>query len=273
MPEIDPKSEQLTINSLVTKIVLMVFVGSFASAVLLSWSSIKPAQESLTQSIEERYPVAARRAAESATAWLSAGREELVRLTSLPWDGPRESALAERLRESRYFEDLALCDGRATASGGVGSAPTCPPALGESLAEGKWISTPLSNGIVVPAALVPVSREGEARAVAIGVFDRKQLAQLLADHSPDPDGAMLLTTEAGRVLAGGGPETQTQIEVPYAGAEENGDVRESNDSPWRHTVNAVHPLGWLTRGLLRCECPILSTASIRPGRELPSSGP
>jgi diguanylate cyclase (GGDEF)-like protein len=243
MPEIDPQSEHLTINSLVTKIVLMVFVGSFASAVLLSWVSIKPAQESLAQSIEERYPAAARHAAKSASAWLSAGREELVRLTSTPWDGPRESALAERLRESRYFEDLALCDGRATASGGVGSAPTCPPALGESLAENEWIAIPLSNGVAVPATLVPVSEEGEARAIAIGVFDRKQLTQLLTDHSPDPDGAMLLTNEAGLVLAGGGSETPTRIEVPNAGEEKSGNVRESADSPWRHTVNAVHPLG------------------------------
>jgi diguanylate cyclase (GGDEF)-like protein len=54
---------------------------------------------------------------------------------------------------------------------------------------------------------------------------------------------MLLTTEAGGVLAGGGPETPAQIEVSTAGAEEGDDVRESADSPWRHTVSAVHPLG------------------------------
>jgi diguanylate cyclase (GGDEF)-like protein len=242
MPEIDPQSEHLTINSLVTKIVLMVFVGSFASAVLLSWVSIKPVQESLARSIEERYPEAARRAAESTSAWLSAGREELVRLTSPPWDGTRESALAERLRESRYFEDLALCDSRATASDGVDSAPTCPPALGESLAESKWISIPLSNGVVVPATSVSVSGENESRVFAVGVFDRKRLALLLTDHAPDPDGAMLLTTEAGGVLAGGEHETPIPIEIPNAGDEEGG-VRESANSPWRHTVSAVHPLG------------------------------
>ena len=39
MPEIDPQSEHQTINSLVTKIVLMVFVGSFASAALVSWAT------------------------------------------------------------------------------------------------------------------------------------------------------------------------------------------------------------------------------------------
>ena len=243
MPEIDPQSEHLTINSLVTKIVLMVFVGSFASAVLLSWVSIKPVQESLARSIEEHYPLAAQRAAESTSAWLSAGREELVRLTSPPWDGTRESALAERLRESRYFEGLALCDGRDTAFAGVGSAPTCPPAPGESLAESKWISIPLSNGVAVPATSVSVSGEGESRVFAVGVFDRKRLALFLAEHAPHPDGAMLLTTETGAVLAGGGPETPAQIEVPNAGDEEGGDVRESTDSPWRHTVSTVRPLG------------------------------
>ena len=95
MPEIDSLEEHQTINSLVTKIVLMVFLGSFALAALVSWASIKPVQDSLTQSIDERYLRAVETAAESTTAWLSAGREELVRLTSPPWDGTREAALAE----------------------------------------------------------------------------------------------------------------------------------------------------------------------------------
>jgi diguanylate cyclase (GGDEF)-like protein len=249
MPDIDPQPEHLTINSLVTKIVLMVFVGSFVSAVLVSWASIKPTQESLARSIEERYPAAAQRAAESTSAWLSAGRDELVRLTSPPWDGTRESALAEWLHESRYFEGLILCDSRATASDGVGSAPTCPPAMDGSLAESKWIPIPLSNGVVAPATSVLVSGEDESRVFAIGVFDRNQLAVLLGAHAPHPDGAMLLTTNAGSVLAGGeGPETPTRIEIQNSDDEEVGGVRESTDSPWRHTVSATHPLGdsgWL----------------------------
>jgi diguanylate cyclase (GGDEF)-like protein len=243
MPEIDPQSEHLTINSLVTKVVLMVFVGSFASTVLVSWTSIKPAQESLSRSIEERYPGAARRAAEGASAWLAAGREELVRLTSPPWDGTHESALAELLRESRYFEGLALCDSRAAASDGVGSAPTCPPASDGSHAESEWIPIPLANGTVVPATSVSVSGETESPQFAIGVFDRKQLALLLAEHAPHPDGAMLLTTKAGDVLAGAGPETPTQIEAPNAGGEQGGAVRESTGSPRRRAVSAAHPLG------------------------------
>jgi diguanylate cyclase (GGDEF)-like protein len=249
MPEFDPQAEHLTINSLVTKIVLMVFVGSFASAVLVSWASIKPAQESLDRSIEERYPIAARRAAESASAWLSAGRDELVRLTSPPWDGTRESTLAERLRESPYFEGLSLCDSRATASASIGSAPTCPPAIDGSIAESKWIATRLSNGVVAPATWVSVSGDDEPNLFAIGVFDQKQLALLLDNHAPHPDGVMLLTTAAGGVLGSAGPDTPTQIDAPNADAEEGDAVRESTDSPWRHTVSAAHPLGdtgWFT---------------------------
>ncbi len=249
MPEFDPQSEHQTINSLVTKIVLMVFVGSFAAAALVSWASIKPAHESLTQSIEERYLGAAQRATAGTSAWLSAGREELLRATAPPWDGTRESALAELLRESHYFEGLALCDSQSAAAAGVGSAPPCPAAIdgslsdSGSLAKSEWIPITLSNGIVVPATLVLASGEDESRIYAVGVFDRKQLALLLAEYLPHPDGVMILATKAGRVLAGGGPETPTQIEVPNTEAEESGHVRESNDSPWRHTVSAVHPLG------------------------------
>jgi diguanylate cyclase (GGDEF)-like protein len=243
MSEIDPQSDHLTINSLVTKIVLMAFVGSFASALLVSWTSLKPIQETLAQSIEERYPEAARRAAESASAWLSAGHEELLRLTSAPWDGARESALAGLLHESRYFEGLALCDSRSAAFDRVGSASSCPPASDGSLTEGEWIPIRLSNGVVVPATSVSVSGEGESRVFVVAVFDRKQLALLLAEHAPHPDGAMFLTTGAGNVLAGAGHETPKQIEAPNAGDEEGGSVRESTDFPLRHTLGATHPLG------------------------------
>jgi diguanylate cyclase (GGDEF)-like protein len=90
---------------------------------------------------------------------------------------------------------------------------------------------------------VLISGEDESRVFAVGVFDRKQLALLLTEYVPHPDGVMLLTTGAGSVLAGGGPETPTQIETPNTNAEESSGVRESKDSPWRHSVSVVHPLG------------------------------
>jgi diguanylate cyclase (GGDEF)-like protein len=242
MPEIDPQSEHLTINSLVTKIVLMVFAGSFAAAMLVSWAAIKPAQEFIAQSINERYPKAVQHAAESASTWLSEGREELVRLTSPPWDEAGKSALAELLEESRYFEGFALCDHLTAFSDGVGSAPICPPASEGSLSASKWIATSLANGVVVPAASVRISQEDESPIYAVGVFDRKQLTLLLAEQSPDPRGTMLLTLGTGGVLAGGGPDTLSQIEPPDPN-ETSGGVRESTDSPWRHTVSTAHPLG------------------------------
>jgi diguanylate cyclase (GGDEF)-like protein len=242
MPEIDPQAEHLTINSLVTKIVLMVFAGSFAAAMMVSWASIKPTQEFIAQSIEQRYPKAAQRAAESAAAWLSAGREELVQSTSAPWDAASESALDELLHESRYFEGFALCDSRATALGGVGSVPKCPPASGDPPAEGGWIATSLANGVVVPAISVSLSRGNQPPVTAVGVFDREKLALLLAEHGPDPGGVMLLALGTGGVLAGGGPGASNQIEAPEV-RDEEGSLRKSTDSPWRHTVSSTHPLG------------------------------
>ncbi len=243
MPEIDPLEEHPTINSLVTKIVLMVFLGSFASAALVSWASIKPVQNSLTQSINERYLRAVESAAESTAAWLSAGREELVRLTSPPRDGTRESALAELLRESHYFEGFSLCDGSDTPVGTVGLEPTCPPAIDGSHTEKKFITHRLTNGIVVPAISFLASGEDQPPIFAIGVFDRNELALLLREHLLNPDGSMLLTTGTGSVLASGGAEAPNQIEPPNADAKGRGGVRESNNSPWRHTVSAAHPLG------------------------------
>ena len=53
---------------------------------------------------------------------------------------------------------------------------------------------------------------------------------------------MLLTLGTGGVLVGGGPGTSSQIEPPDPN-ETSGGVRESTDSPWRHTVSTAHPLG------------------------------
>ncbi len=239
MPEIDPQSENLRINSLVTKIVLMVFAGSFATAMLVSWAAIKPAREFIARSIEERYPEAAKRGAESAADWLAAGREELVRSTSPPWD----AALEPLLEQSRYFEGFALCDGRTASPAGIGSVPVCPPASGGSVAEGGWIATSLANGVVVPAAVVRVSRKDGSSVDVVGVFDRGQLARQLDKHSPDHRGHMLLVLGTGSVLVGGGPNTSARIETRVPDAEADADVRESTDTPWRHTIVTTHPLG------------------------------
>jgi diguanylate cyclase (GGDEF)-like protein len=259
MPEIDPHSEHLTVNSLVTKIVLMVFVGAFACAMLVSWAAIEPSQEVISQSIRQRYPEAARQAAGRASEWLAAGRAVLLQSTAAPWDRARESALDDLLRESDYFEGFALCSGRTETIRGVGSVPTCPPASAESLAGNpasteplagnKWISTPLSNGVEVPATWVSVARKGDESVFVIGVFDREKLARLLAGYAPHSEGAMLLTSATGRVIAGGGPETTIHVAPPERPAQGDGDtLQESTDVPWRHTVNASHPIGdsgWL----------------------------
>ncbi len=244
MPEIDAQSEHMTVNSLVTRIVLMVFVGGFASAMLVSWAAIKPSQEVISRAIEERYPEATRQAAERAADWFAAGRAELLQTTAPPWDRTRESAFDDLLEESRFFEGFALCDERTESVRGVGSVPSCPPANPDSLAESEWISTPLSNGVVVPATAVQISNEDGASVFVIAVFDREELASLLAGYAPHPDGAMLLTLATGRVLAGDDSKTTTPIEPPETGVGRPGKaVRESADVPWRHTVSASHPLG------------------------------
>ncbi len=247
MPEIDPQSEHLTINSLVTKIVLMVFVGSFASAVLVSWASIQPAQESLARSIEERYPAAIQRAAASASGWLSAGREELARAAASLGDEASRAALEAILRESDHFEGLALCGAGASARAAAGSAPGCPPALGAGDAEAGWLPIPLANGVVVPAVSVPVARGDGSKTFAVGVFERERLVALLAEHAPHPDGAMVVATRGGSVLVTTDPKTPKRIEPPAAGHGHERTVRESTDSPWRHTLSASHPIddsGW-----------------------------
>jgi len=244
MPEIDAQAEHVTVNSLVTRIVLMVFVGGFASSMLVSWAAIKPSQELISQAIEERYPEAARQAAERAADWLAAGRAELLQSTAPPWDRSRDLALDDLLQESHFFEGFALCDDRTETVRGVGSVPTCPPATRDSLEESEWISTPLSNGVVVPATWVRITKKDETSVFVIAVFDREKLASLLAGYTPHSDGAMLLTLGTGRVLAGNGSKTTIPIEPPEHGVGRQGNaVRESSDVPWRHTVSAGHPLG------------------------------
>ncbi len=252
MPDIDPQSDDLTINSLVTKIVVMVFVGSFASALLVSWAAIHPTRDFLTQSIAERYPKGAQRAADETAAWLSAGRDEFAQLLadsgdselSAPTADSGDSELSALLARSHYLEGVALCDRHsATASARAGIAPPCPGASDASLAAADWISIRDANGARIPAVAASPAGGRDADLVAIGAFDRQRLADLLSEHRPHPEGVMLLAAETGDVLAAaGGAEIPSQIEIPAAGAARDARVREKTGSPWRQIMSSLHPV-------------------------------
>ena len=76
-----PRSQQ-PLNSLATKLILFVFISTFATALVVSGISIQSTHTYLSQQIGQQYPAALARAGEAVLEWLVAGQEELASLAS-----------------------------------------------------------------------------------------------------------------------------------------------------------------------------------------------
>ena len=79
---IQPRSHSLT--SLATKIILFVFLSTFATALVVSWISIQSTHASLRRVIDRLYPRSLEHAERVVGPWLSTARAELETLAADP---------------------------------------------------------------------------------------------------------------------------------------------------------------------------------------------
>ena len=70
MPKPQPPQSRPPLNSLATKIILFVFLSTFATALVVSWISIRSTHAHLRNSLDRRYPAALARAAGHLDHWL-----------------------------------------------------------------------------------------------------------------------------------------------------------------------------------------------------------
>jgi diguanylate cyclase (GGDEF)-like protein len=227
------------LSSLATKIILFVFLSTFATALVVSWVSIQSTHASLRGVIDRLYPRSLEHAERRAGPWLDAARAELETLAA---DRDLRTRAGARRELTRTVESGSHWLGLArVAAGGelmatAGVAPT-------DLAEGEIASHPsqlhLADGRSAPALWMPVAGSGGV----LGLLDAAQLSALLASHLPDPHCLLAVVDRQGNVLAAAGtlPSQQERIELPRGAESSQGTVEYA--SAGRPVIGAARALG------------------------------
>jgi len=231
-----PRARRQPLNSLATRIILFVFVSTFATALVVSWLSIQSTHTYLRDRIEKAYPASLERANAAARSWLLAGQAEIE---ALAVRGERATDLEAARARSAHFAALLWLgpDGELRARSGD---DILPPAARRRLAGGDaaGLAAPLSeSGAPRAVASAPL---GGGRGRLVGIFDRERLAELLAREGAIDGGQVVLADAEGDVVVpAGGPRR-----VPLRRLEESGaSVHEYVDGGGRHVLGSARPLG------------------------------
>jgi diguanylate cyclase (GGDEF)-like protein len=240
MPETHSRRHRQPLDSLATKIILFVFVSTFATALVVSWTSIQSTHAYLSDAIDQQYPASASRARERLLDWIDDGSAELRELAQAgaSLSGAR---LEKALAASSHFEGLIV----QTPEGGVRHAagPIADDAPGRerpSFATGRPGLQLLraASGRELAAYAVRLGPADAAGGQLIGIFAAEAVeTSVNAPHANGPE-SVLLVDGAGRVLFGGGGAAGT---IPLADG--TSAVRGYTNSAGIHIIGSSVPLG------------------------------
>jgi diguanylate cyclase (GGDEF)-like protein len=243
MLEAHKRLHRQPLDSLAAKIILFVFVSTFATALALSWISIQTTNAYLTAMVDQQLPVKASRVRDPVRGWIEAGAGQL---RDLAGTGPSLDTrrLERAVAESSHFEALV----RVTAEGEVRHAAGrgIDGRLGETR---LWAAT---NGPGLQA--IPTASGGEATAFAvhlapadangerlIGIFREDRIEAILSGPQMGRGQSALLVDGAGRIMHGGDESAAT---VPLAdllaGAAPR--IREYSNFAGVHVIGIALPL-------------------------------
>jgi diguanylate cyclase (GGDEF)-like protein len=257
MPNSSPPLARQPLNSLATKLILFVFVSTFATALVVSWISIQSTHTYLSQQIGRQYPAALAHADQALLDWLVDGQEELAALaadTALRRAAQRGAAgsaeVAERLsraqRHSKHFTAFGLVGGDGTLRRVEGEADRLVAGRRIPLADvdRTVLRTlpPDSPPALVGAAPFPVDDDDGGALVA--AFDGSRIPSLLAQERPVTGSTVAIVDRSGHVLlhsdATGTPDP---LPLDRLVAEGPGSVLEYATESGVHVVGAARPLG------------------------------
>jgi diguanylate cyclase (GGDEF)-like protein len=203
------------VGGLATKIIFVVFLSTFLTAVLVSWISVYSTHTFLQRKLEQTFPAIAAGGVDRAGVWFDEGRLELSRMAAARPD-PDEATLTEWLGRAKHFEALVRTDpaGRILASAGS-AGDVVPPA-----ASGRWYADDASG---MPRLGAGVGLGADGKCCLHGLFSRSRLRPLLAVDGLGSGGVLHLVDAGGRILVSGrltgshGPGTQLPLGLLTAG--------------------------------------------------------
>jgi diguanylate cyclase (GGDEF)-like protein len=255
MGDSKPPLRKHPLSSLATKIIFVVFLATFLTAVVVSWISVHSTYGFLRGQIDQEFPALLARTAQRIERWLGEGCAELERLATsaevrdmLHGDSPagnRSDPLGAALERTQHFQALVLLDaaGVAVAVAGPEAAPS-PSALRGCLAALSADAVVHATGHSTAVAAIPVGAGSERRPGTLcGVYQERALAEMLTAGEISPSAEMVLIDGIGRIQFSSGEPGTAKLALSAArtsGAAKV--VQEYRNHAGEHVVGAALPL-------------------------------
>jgi diguanylate cyclase (GGDEF)-like protein len=258
--EIEPET------SIATRIILLVFFATFASAVAVSWISLETTRRQLWAEIHREEPALAARTGSWFLRWLAEGRAlaadlahgeaSRVALASAAASAEHRrkpttevaSMLAAAAGRSRQLHAFALLDQDGRPVLETAGMPALHPSERESLArpDGPFVrSLPRSEGPPLLVTATSVRSAGRQPAGwLVGAYRLDALRDALLSERLDPATRIALLDGSGAVLVSAGlPGDDPHLLVP--GPEPGAGVVEYTNAAGEHVIGLARPLGAL----------------------------
>ena len=245
MSQTQTQEQRPPLNSLATKIILFVFLATFATAIAVSWVAVQSTHASLQSVVDHLYPLALEHASRSTKPWLeSAAHEvEILEREIRPQStiGELHTALSDVVRNSEHLEGLIAFYGSGDVRAKAGALPdhTTWPQVARVFAAG-------SHG--VSAVTLPdestrmVAWASHGGAGVVGFIDRAALSTLLERALPDSASSLSIVDGSGRILLSTDPAPPSHIDLAVTGASDK-PTAQGYDIGRKHMVGVSKPLG------------------------------
>jgi diguanylate cyclase (GGDEF)-like protein len=251
MPDVCLEGHRPPLNSLATKIILFVFLSTFATALAVSWISIQSIHGSLEGAIDHLYPLALDHAANRAAPWLQAAQREVEglerKIDAAQTPRKLDARLDQAAADSLFIDGLALFSegGDLRAQGGGLPEDVQWGDLSELLARsGSGLHTVvLPDGSAGIAAWAPSPLEAR-RGGLLGLLNRGQLSALLEAELPDAASFLAVVDGTGRILVAAGADPPDRVDLAAIAEIDDGEIG-GYDTGRRHLIGAAQPLGLL----------------------------
>ena len=243
-PAVDPpRGGGRVAGGLATKIILIVFLSTFLTAVLVSWISVYSTHAFLRRGLDQTLPAVVSSAADRTRSWLNEAHFELSEWASAG-DAPSDATLAHWLQRSHHFEALVRTDssGQILASAGIATGLELPGV------PGFWVADDATGNRLVGTGLAVGSSDEEC--CLHGVLSRSRMRPLLAVEGLGTGGSVDLVDPDGHVLVSGRsthPERRgarlpvdllrSGVVADYAGSDETRRIGAMDSVP--HTILSV----------------------------------
>ena len=192
-------------DSLATKIIFFVFLSTFVTSLVVSWTAVYSSYDFLRTHLEDSYPAMLARSDESVAAWMREGKAALAELAGgealrAAADGAERGALVRELsRRGSPWCGLVLRNPSGSVRTRVGpcaerddATPDDPP---------RRVALRARAGALLAVAPVP-GRDGRVASLE-GIFAPERLAAQLSRHAVHGSGSVYLVAGDGTVLAAG----------------------------------------------------------------------